>query len=409
MKKNAKMILAVISAACIALTACSKDTADTSASETAETATSETASAVEYDLGLDDDGYFRDVTASKYIKMPKDYKKYTVSKDVYVVTDEEIQSELDYFQSNYKLTTEVTDRAAQEGDVVNIDYEGTVDGVAFTGGTTEDYDLELGSNTFIDGFEEQIVGHNTGDSFDVTVTFPDGYSSTTDRTTGEQTIELANKEAVFHVTLNKISQYSMTDADVAGIMSGYKLQDGTAVTTVDLLREYVEENLRMNKIQNEIEQYFIDNVKLKKDTTDLVNLSLETNLKYVENEATAYNMDLETFVQTYSNSPNTQEIMFRLLVELAKQYKTVRFVLNINGKTTEVKYPVKGMMNSDILYGGGFSTCNITPRSEENRIEEFVANNDSQLEDNRRIPIKYIPEVYYGNKLIWKNPNFANT
>lgn len=307
MKKNGKVILAVISAACIALTACSKNTTDTSTSETAETATSETASAVEYDLGLDDDGYFRDVTASKYIKMPKDYKKYTVSKDVYAVTDEEIQSELDYFQSNYKLTTEVTDRAAQEGDVVNIDYEGTVDGVAFTGGTTEDYDLELGSNTFIDGFEEQIVGHNTGDSFDVTVTFPDGYSSTTDRTTGEQTIELANKEAVFHVTLNKISQYSMTDADVAGIMSGYKLQDGTAVTTVALLREYVEENLRMNKIQNEIEQYFIDNVKLKKDTTDLVNLSLETNLKYVENEATAYNMNLETFVQTYSNYKTSEE------------------------------------------------------------------------------------------------------
>ena len=248
MKKNAKMILAVISAACIALTACSKDTADTSVSETAETATSETASAVEYDLGLDDDGYFRDVTASKYIKMHKNYNEYTVSKDVYAVTDEEIQSELDYFQSNYKLTTEVTDRAAQEGDVVNIDYEGTVDGGAFTGGTTEDYDLELGSNTFIDGFEEQIVGHNTGDSFDDTVTFADGYSSTTDRTTGEQTIELANKEAVFHVTLNKISQYSMTDADVAGIMSGYKLQDGTAVTTVALIREYVEENLRMNSI-----------------------------------------------------------------------------------------------------------------------------------------------------------------
>ena len=70
MKKNGKVILAVISAACIALTACSKNTTDTSTSETAETATSETASAVEYDLGLDDDGYFRDVTASKYIKMP---------------------------------------------------------------------------------------------------------------------------------------------------------------------------------------------------------------------------------------------------------------------------------------------------------------------------------------------------
>ena len=84
----------------------------------------------------------------------------------------------------------------------------------------------------------------------------------------------------------------MTDADVAGIMSGYKLQDGTAVTTVALLREYVEENLRMNKIQNEIEQYFIDNVKLKRIRQTLSTWSLETNLKYVENEATAYNMDL---------------------------------------------------------------------------------------------------------------------
>lgn len=116
----------------------------------------------------------------------------------------------------------------------------------------------------------------------------------------------------------------------------------------------------------------------------------------------------EEYMRKY-NSPNTQEIMFRLLVELAEKYKTVRFVLNINGKTTEVKYPVKGMMDSDILYGGGFSTWNITPRSEENRIEEFIANNDSKLEDKCRIPIKYIPEVYYGNKLIWKNPDFANS
>ena len=168
-------------------------------------------------------------------EISNDYITITQYKDLEVpqvesteVTEEKIENVIN---SNLELAAtkeSVTDRAAQEGDVVNIDYEGTVDGVAFTGGTTEDYDLELGSNTFIDGFEEQIVGHNTGDSFDVTVTFPDGYSSTTDRTTGEQTIELANKEAVFHVTLNKISQYSMTDADVAGIMSGYKLQDGTA-------------------------------------------------------------------------------------------------------------------------------------------------------------------------------------
>lgn len=218
MRKKLAAALAVMVVASACLTACSKADTDAATAETAtaETATGETA-AIEYDLGLDDDGYFRNVTASKYVKMPKNYEKYTVSEDVYTVTDDAIQKELDAFQNNYNLTTEVTGRAAQNGDVVNIAYEGTVDGVAFTGGTSEDYSLQLGSGTFIDGFEDQIVGHNVGDSFDVTVTFPDGYGSTTDRTTGEQKIELSNKEAVFHVTLNKISEYSMTDADVPAL------------------------------------------------------------------------------------------------------------------------------------------------------------------------------------------------
>lgn len=140
MRKKLAAALAVMVVASACLTACSKTDTDAATAETAtaETATGETA-AIEYDLGLDDDGYFRNVTASKYIKMPKNYEKYTVSKDVYTVTDDAIQKELDAFQNNYNLTTEVTGRAAQNGDVVNIAYEGTVDGVAFTGGTSEDY------------------------------------------------------------------------------------------------------------------------------------------------------------------------------------------------------------------------------------------------------------------------------
>lgn len=308
MRKKLAAALAVMVVASACLTACSKADTDAATAETAtaETATGETA-AIEYDLGLDDDGYFRNVTASKYVKMPKNYEKYTVSEDVYTVTDDAIQKELDAFQNNYNLTTEVTGRAAQNGDVVNIAYEGTVDGVAFTGGTSEDYSLQLGSGTFIDGFEDQIVGHNVGDSFDVTVTFPDGYGSTTDRTTGEQKIELSNKEAVFHVTLNKISEYSMTDADVTSIMSGKTMQDGTAITTTALLRDYVEENLRLNQVSSDVQQYFLDNMKVKKDITDLVDMNLQTNLNYVKQEAAAYDMDLETFVQTYSNYSSSEE------------------------------------------------------------------------------------------------------
>lgn len=130
MRKKLAAALAVMVVASACLTACSKTDTDAATAETAtaETATGETA-AIEYDLGLDDDGYFRNVTASKYVKMPKNYEKYTVSEDVYTVTDDAIQKELDAFQNNYNLTTEVTGRAAQNGDVVNIAYEGTVDGL----------------------------------------------------------------------------------------------------------------------------------------------------------------------------------------------------------------------------------------------------------------------------------------
>lgn len=75
--------------------------------------------------------------------------------------------------NQYATTQNITDRAAQSGDTVNIDYSGAVGGVAFTGGTATGYDLTLGSHTFIDGFEDQIIGHNIGDTFDVTVTFPE--------------------------------------------------------------------------------------------------------------------------------------------------------------------------------------------------------------------------------------------
>ena len=112
---------------------------------------------------------------------------------------------------------------------------------------------------------------------------------------------MSNKEAVFHVTLNSINQYDLEDADVADIMYGKSLQDGTPVETVDTLRAYTEETLRMNQITSNVQQYFIDNVKIKRDDTRLVEFYLETNRSYVEQQAEAYGMDVETFVSTNSD------------------------------------------------------------------------------------------------------------
>lgn len=119
------------------------------------------------------------------------------------VTDEEVEAEVKRVQERNGRTVDVTDRPAQNDDTVNIDYKGTVDGVAFDGGAAEKYDLKLGSGSFIPGFEDQIVGHAIGDAFDVKVTFPTEYHAK----------ELAGKDAVFACKLNGIKTVELPALD----------------------------------------------------------------------------------------------------------------------------------------------------------------------------------------------------
>ncbi len=122
------------------------------------------------------------------------YTGMKVQKFAYTVSDADVQAELDRLLDRNATKVDVTDRAAVNGDTVNIDFVGTVDGVKFDGGEAEGYDLVLGSGSFIPGFEDQVVGMNVGDKKDVNVTFPENY----------QAADLAGKAAVFAVTVNKI-------------------------------------------------------------------------------------------------------------------------------------------------------------------------------------------------------------
>ena len=149
----------------------------------------------DYSEGLDDNGHWTGIRALDYVTLPEDVSALPLSKADLEPTETEIQTQIDTLLNQYATTQNITDRAAQSGDTVNIDYSGAVDGVAFTGGTATGYDLTLGSHSFIDGFEDQIIGHNIGDTFDVTVTFPEGYGDSTDAE--GNTIPLSGKEAVF--------------------------------------------------------------------------------------------------------------------------------------------------------------------------------------------------------------------
>ena len=148
------------------------------------------------DMDISDDGVVTiTITTDVYPEVTLgDYKGLEVVKAEVVVTDEQVQAELDHMAQNV-ASTETVERAAQMGDTANIDFEGFDNGVPFNGGKGENFDLKLGSGSFVPGFEEQVVGMTAGEEKDIDITFPEDYHA-----------ELAGKPVVFHVKLNKVTE-----------------------------------------------------------------------------------------------------------------------------------------------------------------------------------------------------------
>ncbi len=132
-----------------------------------------------------------------------EYKGVAVKKETTLVSDVEVDARIEEERNKQATEIEVEGRAVAEGDTVNLDYAGTVDGVAFAGGTAQDQTLKIGSGSFIPGFEEQMVGMNIGEEKDLNVTFPEQYHAE----------ELAGKAAVFHVKVNSITETQLPALD----------------------------------------------------------------------------------------------------------------------------------------------------------------------------------------------------
>lgn len=160
-----------------------------------------------------------------------DYKGVEVPKTEITVTDEDVEAELKKEQEKNSRTISVEDRAAQLNDIVTIDFEGSVDGVPFDGGQATEYPLTLGSNTFIPGFEEQLVGSKVGDDVDVKVTFPEEY----------QAKELAGKEAIFKCAVKKIEAKELPELD------DDFAKDVSEFDTLAEYKEHVKTNLEDKK------------------------------------------------------------------------------------------------------------------------------------------------------------------
>ena len=248
----------------------------------------------DYSDGLDENGYWSSIKALDYVTLPEDFGSISLKESDLTPTEDELQQQMDSLLNQYTASQPVTGRAAQSGDVANIDYTGTVDGVAFTGGTATGYDLTLGSGSFIDGFEDQIIGHNVGDTFDVTVTFPDGYGDSTDAE--GNTITLSGKEAVFSVTLNALSVSITPELTDEWVDSNFGTTDG--LHTADDLHSYFSSALYADNYENAIVDYLMENSEFKALPSVLTSYYIRMFLSYYNQYASRYGMDLDAFAQT---------------------------------------------------------------------------------------------------------------
>lgn len=369
MKNNTKKLLCIllaIAAAVCVIFACFMLTKhkQTDSASSAAASVSQFGSVADFDYeafdysdGLDENGYWSGIKALDYVTLPEDFGSIALKENDLNPTEDELQQQVDNLLNQYTSSQPVTGRSAQSGDVANIDYTGTVDGVAFTGGTATGYDLTLGSGSFIDGFEDQIIGHNVGDTFDVTVTFPDGYGDSTDAE--GNTITLSGKEAVFSVTLNAITQSVVPTLTDEWVETNFAASDD--LHTADALRQYFDSALYANNLDNAVMDYLLNNATFKEIPTQITSYYIRMFLNYHSQLATQYGMELDAYAQAkgyadanamladsdaYFEHLAKQDLVFQAIAEQLDITPTQEQIDSANSSYTDTYGAQRSMLNA---------------------------------------------------------------
>ena len=279
MKKIFKVCMCGMVAATLISGCSKKDVKETTQTSTEATESSAQETVATQDLTNIDNGK---VTLGEY-------KGIEVTKDPVEVTDEELQQAIDQDLAAHEKKVDV-DREVKEGDVVNIDYAGTKDGVAFDGGTAKGYDLTIGSNQFIDGFEDGLIGAKKGDKVSLNVTFPENY----------QNKDLAGKPVVFEVTVNSVQEKQVPELNDAYV------QENTKSKTVDEYKEETKQTLLKSKndaaeqkVKNDIYTAISANCKVEPEQK-AIDANYDNLIARYTNQAAAYGMDFTTFITAFT-------------------------------------------------------------------------------------------------------------
>lgn len=271
--------------------------------------------------GSKDPAYLSGITAEDYVDVA-DYSSIPVEEAAPSVSDDYLDMYIQYQLSMNATNEEVTDRdTVQDGDIVNIDYTGTKDGKEFDGGSAAGYDLTIGSGSFIDGFEDGLIGHKVGETVKLNLKFPDDYSNT----------ELAGAAVVFTVKINKIEQRvtpELTDEFAAS-------QNITGVSTVEDYRNYCRETLMKqaqssydSDVQSQIIKYMVDNSTFKQDPpTEMVERMNTSFTDTFTAYAGQYGMKLSDFMAAQgSDSDNYEQDIRDMATDTAKEYLIMQVI-----------------------------------------------------------------------------------
>ena len=298
-----------------------------------------------------------------------DYKGIEVVKPVAEVTDAQVEAELKQIAENI-ASVENVERAAEMGDIANINFLGTVDGIAFEGGAAENFDLTLGSGQFIPGFEEQVVGMNIGEDKDVNVTFPEDYNAK----------ELAGKAAVFAVKLNKLSVKNVPAID------DELAKDASEFETLEELKADIREK-KLADAQKNIDRTF-ENAVVEAVAANatvevpnaLVDVELDNQMNDFAYRLQMSGMSVEQYAQMMGGDLNTMRQAFKPMAEKQALSKLV---------ITKVA-EVEGITVSDEELEAEFAEMAKAYELEVEKIKEMVPTEEIKANLQTRKTVKFL-------------------
>lgn len=268
--------------------------------------------------GVEVPGDVLEFNVSDFVKLG-DYKGLEVTyPSVYAVADEDVQEEIQYELEENTEYEEVKDRAAQEGDIVNIDFTGTIDGTEFEGGSAEGYELELGAGEFLEDFEKNVIGKKAGETAVFKVTFPEDYDE-----------ELGGKEAEFTVKLNSISEAVVPELNEDFVKSVSDFE--TVKEYEDSVRQRLEtdakDESKMEAQENAL-QLAIQNAEVSGYPQKLYDFFYDDTVTGYKNYAELMGMDYEEFLQ----SVMTEDDIKQMVSEQVCEYLVASAILEKEGQ-----------------------------------------------------------------------------